>query len=176
MMKTGPSAVRIEPFARRHAPAVQRLASDPRIAATTLLPEPYPEDGAERFAVEAATLWESGTEYHFAVLVGDELVGACGFKEVHEGQAELGYWIGVPYWGLGYATEAARLVAAFGFETLGLARLTAHTLARNPASSRVLEKVGFRFVGEEPNPFVKWARDDRIRRYVLTQVPQEGTG
>jgi RimJ/RimL family protein N-acetyltransferase len=161
------SPVRIEPLAPRHAPAVQRLAADPRVAVTTLMPQPYPEDGAERFVAEAMAARAEGTGYHFAVLAGNELVGACGLKEVHDGQAELGYWVGVPFWGRGYATGAARLVAAFGFEALGLTRLAAHTLARNPASGRVLEKAGFRFVGEEPNPFAKWAPEDRIRRYVL---------
>ena len=159
--------VGIEPFAPHHAPAVQRLASDARIAATTMLPHPYPEDGAVTFIAEAMRARKAGEAYSFAVLVDDELVGSCGLKEVHDGQADLGYWIGVPYWGRGYASEAARLVTAFGFEALGLVRITAHALERNPASSRVLEKVGFRLVGRVPNPIAKWHPDDVIRRYAL---------
>ncbi|HLT46750.1 MAG TPA: GNAT family N-acetyltransferase [Rubricoccaceae bacterium] len=169
-------AVRIEPLARRHAPAVQRLAADPRIAATTLLPDPYPPDGAAHYAADAEAARAEGTAYSFAVLAGDTLVGACGLKEVHDGQAELGYWIGVPFWGRGYATEAARLVAAFGFEALGLARITAHTLARNPSSARVLEKAGFRLVGREKNPFAKWAPDDVVLRYLLERPPPDARG
>ena len=159
--------VRIEPFAPRHAPAVQLLAADPRSAATSLLPDPYPPDGAAHYAADAEAARAEGTAYGFAVLAGDALVGACGLKEVHDGQADLGYWIGVPYWGRGYATAAARLVAAFGFEALGLERITAHTLASNPASARVLEKVGFRRVGAERNPFARWSPDDVVLRYLL---------
>ena len=161
------SPVRIEPFAPRHAPAVQRLVADPLITATTLIPHPYPEDGAERFIAESVKAWAEGTAFNFAVLVGGAVVGSCGLKELHDGQADLGYWIGVPFWGHGYATEAARRVAAFGFERLGLARITAHALARNPASARVLEKAGFRLVGSERNPFARWDPDDVILRYVL---------
>jgi [ribosomal protein S5]-alanine N-acetyltransferase len=160
-------AIRIKPFTPDDAAALQRLAADPRIAATTLMPEPYPADGAAQFIADAMQDREEGTAYHFAVLAGDEVVGACGLKALHDGQADLGYWIGVPYWGRGYATEAARLVAAFGFEVLGLERITAHTLARNPASGRVLEKAGFRLVGRERNPFAKWARNEVILRYLL---------
>lgn len=159
--------VRIAPFAPEHAPALQRLAADPRIAATTRLPDPYPPDGAARFIAEATAARAEGTAYAFAVLAEGTLVGSCGLKEVQGGEAELGYWIGVPYWGRGYATEAARLVALFAFETLGLRRLHAHTLVRNPSSGRVLEKVGFRAVGEAANPFAEWSPEDRIRRYVL---------
>jgi len=160
------STVRLAPLAPRHAPAIQRLAADPLIAATTLLPDPYPADGAERFVAASAAAWAEGTAYTFAVLAGTEVVGACGLKDVSDGQAELGYWIGVPYWGRGYATEASRLAAAFGFEALGLRRITAHTLARNPSSARVLEKASFRRVGEARNPFAKWAPEDVIWLYV----------
>jgi RimJ/RimL family protein N-acetyltransferase len=165
--------VRIVPVAPAHVPAIQALAADPRIAATTLMPSPYPPDGAARYVAESQAAWAEGTGYRFAVLVGDDLVGVCALKEVHDGQAELGYWIGVPFWGRGYATEAARHVTAFAFETLGLARLHAHALARNPSSGRVLEKAGFRFLDEVPNPFAKWAPTDRIRRYVLERPAWE---
>ena len=157
----------IEALALRHAPMVQRLASDPLIAATTLIPQPYPADGAERYIRESLEAWRKGWEYRFAVIVDGEVVGTCALKEVHEGQAELGYWIGVPYWGRGYATQGARCVVQYAFTTLGLNRLVAHTLVRNPASGRVLEKLGFECLGEAPNPFDKWAPDERIRRYRL---------
>ena len=169
MTTAPPDALRIAPLVRAHVPAIQHLAADARIAATTLIPHPYPPDGAERYVADSEQAWAVGEEYRFAVLVGDGLVGACGLKEVdHEaGQAEIGYWIGVPHWGRGYATEAVRLVTAYAFETLGLRRLVAHTLVRNPASGRVLEKAGFRVTGEAPSPFAKWAPDDRIRLYRL---------
>lgn len=75
------------------------------------------------------------------------LVGGCGLHRNEEGDVELGYWIGQPYWGLGFATEAARAV-------LCMARACGHGVIRaghfvdNPASGRVLRKLGFRPTGE----------------------------
>ncbi len=65
------------------------------------------------------------------------------------GIAELGYWVGVPYWGRGYATEAAAAVVEFGFRVLALERIWARAFARNPASSRVLEKIGMAHEGTQ---------------------------
>ena len=70
--------------------------------------------------------------------------------------AELGYWIGVPYWGRGFATEAAGAVAALGFESLGLHRIFAHVHAGNIASQRVLEKIGMRHEGRSREHVRKW--------------------
>jgi RimJ/RimL family protein N-acetyltransferase len=136
----------LAPTDRAHAPAIQRLASHPDIAATTLLPHPYPEDGAIRF-VEDLVLPEraAGRLYAFVMLDAGEVVGHVSLKNVdrERGEAEVGYWVGRPYWGRGYASRAVRDIAAFAFEDLGLRRLYAHVLAYNPASGRVLEKAGF---------------------------------
>ena len=72
-----------------------------------------------------------------------ELVGAIGLMVKPEhANAEMGYWVGVPYWNRGYAAEAARALIAFGFEALELERIHAHYFIRNPASGRVMEKAG----------------------------------
>lgn len=141
---SGPVA--IVPTAREHAPAIQHLASHPDVAATTLIPHPYPEDGAVRFIEDVVLPGRvAGTEYAFVIVADDEVVGHITVKGVdrERGEAEIGYWIGRPFWGRGYASEAVRLVVAFAFEDLGLRRLYAHVLAHNPASGRVLEKAGF---------------------------------
>ena len=146
-------AVRIAPWAPEHAEALQALASDARIAATTLVPHPYPPDGAPSF-IEAVTKGRANREvFSFAVLDGDTLVGSCGIKHLDWGArcGEIGYWIGVPYWGRGLATEAVRLVTAFGVEDLDLGRIEAEVLATNPASGRVLDKAGYRRVGTFAN-------------------------
>jgi [ribosomal protein S5]-alanine N-acetyltransferase len=62
-------------------------------------------------------------------------------------RAELGYWIGKPFWGCGYATEASRRVIRFAFEELVLNRVFAHAMTKNATSIRVLEKSGFVFEG-----------------------------
>ncbi|MEL6772133.1 MAG: GNAT family N-acetyltransferase [Bacteroidota bacterium] len=133
----------VEPVAQQHAPAIQRLAADARVAATTRLPHPYPEDGAAAFVAEATEAWAAGTDFAFAITVDDVCVGTCTLKQVRDGEAELGYWVGVPHWGHGYASRAARLVVTYAFEQLGLGRVEAHVLEGNPASGRVLEKLGF---------------------------------
>jgi len=136
----------LAPTSLPHAPAIQRLASHPDVAATTLMEHPYPEDGAIRF-IEDLVLPEraAGRLYAFVMLDAGEVVGHISLKHVdlERGEAEVGYWVGRPYWGRGYASAAVREVATFGFEDLGLRRLYAHVLAHNPASGRVLEKAGF---------------------------------
>jgi [ribosomal protein S5]-alanine N-acetyltransferase len=61
--------------------------------------------------------------------------------------AEIGYWIGVDFWNKGYATQAARAICEFGFRVVGLHRMFAHHMANNPASGRVMQKIGMRHEG-----------------------------
>ena len=76
---------------------------------------------------------------------GARLIGSVGLTR-DSGDIELGYWIGRPYWGQGYATEAARTVMSLA-RSLGHPRLVAHHFVDNPASGRVLRKLGFRPTG-----------------------------
>jgi RimJ/RimL family protein N-acetyltransferase len=144
--------VTIEPLGPAHAPALQALASDPAVLATTNLPSPYPPDGAEAFIRETTRRRQAGVEFVFAIIAGGRPIGCCGLKVV-DGEprmAELGYWLGQPFWGRGHATAAARQVLEYGFGRLDLERVTANCLLTNRASWRVLEKLGFRFTHEEP--------------------------
>jgi RimJ/RimL family protein N-acetyltransferase len=75
-----------------------------------------------------------------------QLVGSCGLGEL-DGEAELGYWIARPFWGRGYATEAARAVIQAA-RALGHKKLVSSHFIDNPASGRVLRKVGFRPTGK----------------------------
>lgn len=153
-------SVRLEPLAPRHAPAYQALASDARVAATTLVPHPYPPGAAAHHIALAARARARGEAYDFAVVAGvgprggAGVVGSCALKYVDRdgGQAEVGYWIGVPYWGRGYARAAVRLAVRFAFEDLGLARVVAEVLESNAASARVVEAVGFEAVGRFETP------------------------
>jgi RimJ/RimL family protein N-acetyltransferase len=73
-----------------------------------------------------------------------ELVGSIGFGRDQDGEIELGYWIGRAFWGRGYATEAGRAAVAMARDSLRLRKLNAGHFLDNPASGRVLEKLGFR--------------------------------
>ncbi|MDK2747051.1 MAG: GNAT family N-acetyltransferase [Brevundimonas sp.] len=95
---------------------------------------------------------ELGNAWPFFVFVdgGKTLAGAVTLSNVRRGVAEtgtLGYWIGQPYAGRGYATAAMRAVVAYAFDRLKLHRLEAACLPTNQASRRVLEKSGFRNEG-----------------------------
>jgi RimJ/RimL family protein N-acetyltransferase len=74
------------------------------------------------------------------------LVGSCGLGRRPSGAVEMGYWIARPYWGRGFATEAGAALVDIA-RTLGLARLEGSHFLDNPASARVLEKLGFRPTG-----------------------------
>ena len=76
------------------------------------------------------------------------LIGAAGLGRQPDGQIELGYWISRPHWGLGYATEAGEAIIAIARDGLRLRKLAAGHFVDNPASGRVLEKLGFRATGE----------------------------
>lgn len=105
-------------------------------------PWPYGEDAAREFAA----LPQDVRLPHFLVtLPGTGVIGSAGLGE-SEGQTELGYWIARDHWGQGYATEAARAVLRIA-HTLGHTRLTAGHFADNPASGRVLRKLGFTATG-----------------------------
>lgn len=125
---------------------VRSLAGAKAIADTTLtIPHPYPPGAAEAWIADVQLGWEAGTMATFAITrAGDDgLLGVVGLTiERPHARAELGYWIGEPFWGNGYATEAARVLCAYGFNALGLHRIHAHHFTRNPASGRVMEKLG----------------------------------
>jgi ribosomal-protein-alanine N-acetyltransferase len=152
-------------------PAIVRLAGAREIAATTMnIPHPYTEQDGQNFLAHADEDFRAGRSVSFAVttLQGGELCGAVGLAmaPAHE-RAELGYWIGVPYWGQGFATEAASVVMAFGFETLRLNRIHASHFAGNTASRRVLEKIGMRHEGPSRQHVRKWNRFFDAENYGL---------
>lgn len=141
----------LRPVQEVDAPRIQELASAREVAATTLrIPHPYPEDGGAEFVKMCLSLDPARGECPFAILPrgSDQLIGLCGLEpEFNHRQAEMGYWIGVPYWGRGYATEAAAAMLRFAFLDLELHRVHAAYFSNNPASGRVMEKLGMRFEG-----------------------------
>jgi [ribosomal protein S5]-alanine N-acetyltransferase len=147
----------LRPFTLDDAPAIERLAGAYEVALNTLLiPHPYPEGAAAEWIESHQQSFEEDKIQHFAIDAGGELVGAIGLIFKGEGVAEIGYWIGVPYWGRGYATEAAQAVVRHGFETCGLQRIFAGHFVRNAQSGRVLQKAGMRYEGTLRRHQPKW--------------------
>ncbi|HEY1960816.1 MAG TPA: GNAT family N-acetyltransferase, partial [Rhizomicrobium sp.] len=93
----------------------------------------------------------AGTDFAFGILRQPDAtyIGGCGVHLRENGEWEFGYWIGKPYWGNGYATEAGRRLAVFAFDELKIAILTAGWFVDNPASGRVIEKLGCVRTGTE---------------------------
>ena len=161
----------LRPFGPADAPDAARLASEWDIAATTTnVPHPYSLGDAESWIAGHQAAWEGDAGVTFAVTLRESgaLIGAISLRiERDHERAELGYWIGVPYWGRGYATEAARATLDFGFDELGLNRVYARHMASNPASGRVMEKIGMRFEGELRGHERKWDAFSDTRFYGL---------
>ncbi len=83
---------------------------------------------------------------HFAIVKKGVLAGGCGIilkEDVYRKTAEIGYWIAEPYWGMGIATEAVKLLTAYAFATFDIVRLQAEVFEHNTASMKVLQKNGF---------------------------------
>ncbi len=128
------------------AKAIASLINDRRIAENTArIPHPYAVADAHAFL--AASNRDPGAPSFLITLEDGTLVGGCGIEVSSGRDPELGYWIGVPHWGRGYATEAARAVIDHAFGTLGCEQLSGRARVSNPASRRVLEKCGFQWTG-----------------------------
>jgi RimJ/RimL family protein N-acetyltransferase len=127
------------------AKTVATLANDRRIAENTArIPHPYRLSDAEGFISGAN---KAGGEAVFLITLRDKtVIGACGLSMQDE-TPELGYWLGVPHWGNGYATEALHAVIDYAFTDLAHKALQAGARVTNPASRRVLEKCGFQWTG-----------------------------
>ncbi|MBM7663235.1 RimJ/RimL family protein N-acetyltransferase [Bacillus mesophilus] len=140
----------LRPFSLEDSPTVEELASSPLIADTTLnIPHPYPKGGAEAWIQSHDELAAAKNSFTFAIEKKEtsELIGSMAIGIGNDNRAELAYWIGVPYWGHGYATEASKLLIRFGFEQKGLNKIWAAAFTRNPASTKVMEKVGMTYEG-----------------------------
>lgn len=129
---------------------VRRLADNYHVSQTTLaIPYPYEAGDAERWIGTHAGNWKRRISASWAVTFADTqtLAGAITLTWIHRSAAELGYWIGEPFWGRGYCSEAARAVIEFAFAGLGIERIVAEHLRTNPASGRVMQKAGMHYVG-----------------------------
>ncbi|MDA1087801.1 MAG: GNAT family N-acetyltransferase [Verrucomicrobia bacterium] len=160
--------VSIEPVSLKHARVLERLISDPAVAEpTSNIPHPYPVGGAAAWIRQAQEQRTAGTSYGFSILAGGEFVGSASILNVAEGQGEIGYWVGRPFWGRGYATVAGQQVIAFGFAEVGLSKLIGKCLARNTGSYRVLEKLGFRLTGFMEVTKPRWPTPERVAEFEL---------
>jgi ribosomal-protein-alanine N-acetyltransferase len=159
------------------AARVQTLAGDADIASTTLhVPHPYSDGVAEQWIESHPEKFKTG-EIIFAIVLKPDsiLIGAIGLvtNADHE-NAELGYWIGKPYWNHGYGTEAAHAVVDYAFGTLRLRRVFAQHFTRNVASGHVLKKVGMKHEGRQRQHVKKWGRFEDVEIYGILRKGHSG--
>ena len=166
----------LRPLTLEDAPAFSKLASDYDIAKMTgSIPHPFPLFSAEFKIMYLRRQKERGLAYPYAITRnGRELIGVIDlFRSAPDAALEIGYWIGKPYWGQGLATEAAKAVIQEARDTLGVKALLAGAFVDNPASLRVLDKLGFQPTGEEEMYFsmarMKKARSINLRLDIEAQ-------
>ena len=148
--------LKIRPYSDADIPELLPLIGTREVAATTLrIAHPYTEQDARAFlelAKEPDKMWLAIT-----LRTDGRQIGGMGLRlDPQHLHAELGYWLGVPYWGQGYATEAAREMLRYGFEDLGLHRVFASHFKHNPTSGRILQKIGMRHEGCQREHMRKW--------------------
>ena len=150
----------LRPYALSDIAALVPLIGAREVAATTLrIPHPYTEDYAREFIAGSQADLASGNGLRLGIIIHETgaLCGGIGLRiDADHCRAELGYWIGIPYWGNGYATEAAIAVVRYGFETLKLHRIFASHTTNNPASGRILQKIGMQYEGCMRSHILKW--------------------
>jgi len=156
----------LRPFRATDAAAVERQCADPRIALmVSRMPHPYPAGEAARWIADHEALRAADAEHVFCIDQAGAPVGAVSLRRGADGPV-LGYWIAVSHWGRGLATEAARRVLGYAFETLDAPRVRAGHYADNPASGRVLAKCGFRYTHTDRQWCRGRGRDVACLRYV----------
>lgn len=112
------------------------------------VPHPYTVDMAEAWIASHHGSRQRGEEHVFCIEVDGEVAGSVGLRRMRDGVYDLGYWLGEAWWGRGLATEAATRIVRFAFEDLDATGLVSGHFADNPASGRVLEKCGLRYIGD----------------------------
>jgi RimJ/RimL family protein N-acetyltransferase len=147
--------------------AIAALANDRRIAENTRrLPHPYRQEDATQFIRE---LGRSGCETVFLIEQHHVPVGMVGVDWRDPDAPELGYWLGVEYWGQGFGTEAARAVIDYTFEEFDAEVMISGARVVNPASRNILEKCGFQWSGVELHRFEALGSSSPVDCFRLTR-------
>ncbi|MBU2862473.1 GNAT family N-acetyltransferase [Reinekea forsetii] len=138
----------LRPFKPSDAASVQCLAGEKVIADMTAnIPHPYLDGMAEQWIANHET-WAAQREAIVLAIQLDQssdIIGAISITQIKGESGNLGYWLGVPFWGQGLCTEAASSLIDFGFNELGLNLIIARHLPENMASGKVMTKNGFEF-------------------------------
>lgn len=162
----------LRPFDASDGSVVERLAGAREVADATLtIPHPYPTGGGAIWIATHAPAWSRRENLALAICdqaAPHELLGAISLQlSMTHCHGEVGYWIGLPYWGNGFATEAARALVAYAFVELRLHRVQGRHFTRNAASGRVMQKVGMRLEGIHRDAYLRWDHFEDVAVYAI---------
>lgn len=173
--------LRLRAVSEGDAPGLWPLVSDSRLTPFLAWEAHQSIRETESMIVALAEAQLAGRGFHWVVIHSEQIIGLISLIDVRRqhrcwtlNRAELAYWIGTRHQGQGYATEAASIVVEFGFEKLQLHKIHVYHAANNPASGRTIDKLGFRFIGEEKEAFQKdgvW-HDLRHFERLVSEAPQ----
>ncbi len=161
----------LRPIEINDAPIVSQLMGAREIAEGSAdIPHPYTEQMARDWIGYHTSEMDDGGIIVLAAILKktQQLVGAVSLSLNYQHfHAELGYWVGTPYWGSGYATEASAAMMDWGFNNAAVFRIHACHFSRNPASGRVLQKIGMQHEGRSRNHMIKWGSLEDVEPYSL---------
>jgi RimJ/RimL family protein N-acetyltransferase len=158
----------LKPFTLADASSVRNLAAEWEVTSSTLL---MPGVAEEWIDTHKAKLKKGNFIFAITHKTGGCLIGCIEIRLNKEFEnAELGYWIGKPFWNHGYCTEAALSIVKFGFESLKLNRFYAYHISRNTASGKVLTNIGMKHEGCLRQHSNKWGRLENYEVYGVSRL------
>jgi RimJ/RimL family protein N-acetyltransferase len=125
---------------------------------------------AKKWISQHQSKFKSGESLHLAITLkpNQKMIGAIGLDiEKRHNRAELGYWIGTDHWNQGYCTEAAKAIIEYGFKQLKLNKIKSSHFNRNPASGKVMRKIGMKKEGLRKEHVIKWNKYEDLVQYAI---------
>lgn len=157
----------LRPFVPEDCTVLAQIANNRDIADTTIsVPYPYTEAFAQSAIQTFLEDWTQDTAVHFAIVepLNNQLIGYMALKDIDKehSQAELSFWIDTDQAGKGFATEAGQAIMHYAFSDLSLNRICAYHMTRNPASGRILSKLGMKQEGHLRQRVIKWGQCEDV--------------
>lgn len=152
---------KLRPFRRGDEPSIAENINHRKIERYTLrIPYPYSLEGARGWVAYNLRLAKrkARTELNFAIDLDGSVIGGIGLFSMDGHSAEIGYWLGVKYWGRGIASGAVKALTDHALRELKLRRVYAKVFAVNKASARVLQKAGYKYEGRLIKEHLKHGR------------------
>ena len=162
----------IRPLHKSDADSIVKYINDAQIHRnTTNIPYPYSEKDAKTFLTDSPKHWSAGSAYRFGIVINHEVVGCCSLEKINQKDcnAELGYWLGRPFWGQGIMSRVTKAVVAFGFNQLKLHKIIVKHQETNKSSQRIIEKLGFMYEGTERESHLRDGKWCNCRCYSLLE-------